>query len=94
MIAFLISLNHERKLPMGRELKKSCIPFETSKKGTFIVKLRETKDGTWQGKIIWADENEQQKFRSGLELIRLMEDALNQQNLIAEEQGDDSEVTA
>ncbi|WP_051545151.1 hypothetical protein [Butyrivibrio sp. MC2021] len=79
---------------MGRGLKKSNTPFGTNKKGTFIIKLREDRKGTWQGKIIWAETNEIQRFRSGLELIALMDDAINKENLIAEEQGDDNEVTA
>ena len=79
---------------MGRELEKSNTPFGNNKKGTFIIKLREDQNGTWQGKILWAENNEIERFRSGLELIRLMDDALNKHNFIAEEQGDDNEVTA
>ena len=32
---------------------------------------------TWQGQVIWTDQNRKQYFRSSLELLRLMEDAMN-----------------
>jgi hypothetical protein len=45
-------------------------------KGTFIVKVMDTRNATWQGSILWVDEKKEQKFRSALELIKLMKEAL------------------
>jgi hypothetical protein len=47
--------------------------FDT--KQTFIVKIYNCQNGTWQGKIIWADENRSQHFRSMLEMLKLMDEA-------------------
>ena len=33
---------------------------------------------TWQGRVIWAEENKILRFRSALELIRLMDEALGE----------------
>ena len=33
---------------------------------------------TWQGKITWAEENKKVNFRSALEMVKLMNDALEQ----------------
>ena len=44
---------------------------------TFIVKVDNRQNGTWQGRIVWADENRATHFRSMLEMIRLMDEALN-----------------
>ena len=46
------------------------------KKGTFVVKIEFCQHGTWQGKVIWAEENRTERFRSALELLRLMDEAI------------------
>ena len=46
------------------------------KKGTFVVKIEFCQHGTWQGQVIWAEENRTERFRSALELIRLMDEAM------------------
>ncbi len=43
---------------------------------TFIVKLNHCQNETWQGEVIWAEENRSVKFRSTLELIRLIDEAV------------------
>lgn len=48
------------------------------KKGTFIVKVEYCQNNTWQGKITWAEENKKVNFRSALEMVQLMNDALEQ----------------
>ena len=45
-------------------------------KTTFVVKIEHCQTGTWQGKVIWAEEERTVSFRSTLELIRLMDEAL------------------
>jgi hypothetical protein len=45
-------------------------------KGTFVVRIMDTQNATWQGTVSWTEENETQPFRSALELIRLMDSAL------------------
>ncbi len=44
---------------------------------TFIVKITNCENGTWQGKIVWADEEKTLRFRSVLEMIRLMDEAMS-----------------
>ncbi len=46
-------------------------------KGTFIVKVEESQRGTWQGKVVWADEDTTEHFRSALELLQLVDEAIN-----------------
>ncbi len=46
------------------------------KKGTFVVKIEFCQHGTWQGKVIWAEENRSERFRSTLELVHLMNEAI------------------
>ena len=46
-------------------------------KGTFIIKVDHCENGTWQGSVVWADENRTEHFRSALELFKLMDNAVN-----------------
>ena len=46
-------------------------------KGTFIVKVDNCQNGTWQGRVVWADENREEHFRSALELFRMIDGAVH-----------------
>jgi hypothetical protein len=46
------------------------------KEGTFIVQVKYRQNTTWQGQVIWAEENREEYFRSALELLLLMDNAL------------------
>ena len=51
--------------------------------GTFIVKVDNCQNGSWQGKVVWADENKTEHFRSTLELIRMIDGAMQLGNMEA-----------
>ncbi len=44
--------------------------------GRFMVQIEHCENATWQGTILWTEKNITQKFRSALELIKLMDSAL------------------
>ena len=44
--------------------------------GTFVGHVQHYENATWQGEGVWADQNRTQKFRSALELMKLMDSAL------------------
>ena len=46
-------------------------------KGTFIVKILNKKNSTWQGSITWVEEKKTQNFRSALELIKMIDGVLD-----------------
>jgi len=45
-------------------------------KATFLIKVLLRQNATWQGKIQWIEKNKTQNFRSDLEMLKLMDDAL------------------
>lgn len=47
------------------------------KTGTFVVHVKCCENATWQGEVTWAEENCKEQFRSALELIRLIDGALD-----------------
>ena len=44
---------------------------------TFVVHVQYRQNATWQGKVVWTDENRECSFRSALELIKLMDNAMD-----------------
>ena len=47
-----------------------------STKGTFEISVKFTQNSTWQGEIHWVEKNQKQNFRSALEMLKLMDEAL------------------
>ncbi len=46
--------------------------------GNFLVKVQHRQNGTWQGKLTWLEEGKTVSFRSVWEMIKLMENALGE----------------
>ena len=44
--------------------------------GTFIVKIMNQQKSTWQGSVTWVEEQKTEYFRSALELIKMMDEAM------------------
>ena len=63
---------------MKRRTSKTNYPDPERNKGTFIVRVDYCQRNTWQGRVIWAEENKILRFRRALELIRLMDEALGE----------------
>jgi hypothetical protein len=43
---------------------------------TFVIQVQFQQNATWQGTIDWLDAKKTQRFRSVLEMIKLMDEAL------------------
>lgn len=50
--------------------------IEKGEMATFVVRVMYRQNATWQGSVLWAEEEKTCNFRSALELIRMMDDAL------------------
>lgn len=51
---------------------------QTGNKATFIVNVQYRQNATWQGKLLWADTDKSCNFRSALELLKLIDSALDE----------------
>jgi len=49
-----------------------------SSKCTFEVTVRFHQNATWQGQIHWIEKNYKQNFRSALEMLKLMDEAVEE----------------
>ncbi len=54
---------------------------ESGKKATFVVQIQYRQNATWQGKVKWVEKNEEKPFRSALELIKLLDSAVDESNI-------------
>ena len=47
---------------------------------TFIIKVDHCQNGSWQGELVWANEQKSARFRSTLEMLQLMDEAIKNGN--------------
>lgn len=57
------------------------------KEETFVVRIQECKNSTWQGSILWAEKQQRQYFRSALELLCLLEEAVEKDRKVKVSEG-------
>lgn len=50
---------------------------EHGEMGTFIVRVQHRQHSSWQGRVTWVDQDKTVYFRSVLELIKLIDGAIN-----------------
>ena len=57
-----------------------------NEKGTFIIKIQRRENGTWQGEVVWVERKETRFFRSALELLKMIDNAMDVQETEAADQ--------
>jgi hypothetical protein len=64
--------------PMKPDLKPDLqrIKEKRGQLGTFVVYVKYRQNATWQGEILWVEEQEKQYFQSALELLKMIDGAL------------------
>lgn len=55
------------------------LPNEAGEAGTFIVHVKFRQNASWQGSVQWVEGKRTQNFRSTLELMKLMDEALHKE---------------
>ena len=63
---------------------------ESGKKATFVVNVTYRQNATWQGKVLWAETGKSCYFRSALELMKLIDNALDEGEEAADNQQEQS----
>jgi hypothetical protein len=64
------------EVEVERFMSDEMLENEQGKRATFIVQVQFRQNATWQGTITWADEKKTSRFRSTLEMVKLMDNAL------------------
>ena len=66
------------KVERNDSMNPEALNENEGKKCTFEVTVRFRQNATWQGQIMWAEKNMKQNFRSVLEMLKLMDEALSE----------------
>ena len=45
--------------------------------GTFIIRVEQRQYSSWQGRVTWVEEGKTENFRSALELLKMIDGALD-----------------
>lgn len=70
--------NKERQAMAQKKTAGIC---PAGKKATFIVQVMYRQNATWQGQVVWSEKNETRQFRSALELVKLIDSAVEESGL-------------
>lgn len=60
----------------------NIIPMQAETKATFVIDVKYRQHASWQGTITWAEKGETRRFRSVLEMLRLMSEAQPEQETV------------
>ncbi len=85
---FFTPLTSKRKMTEGevrRYMSEEVFETERGDKATFLVQVQFRQNASWQGTITWTEEKKTLRFRSMLEMVRLMDSALDAQDSPVEE---------
>lgn len=63
---------------MAKEVEKDTQVKSSGKKATFVVQVFYRQNATWQGQVVWSEKNQTKQFRSALELIKLIDSAVEE----------------
>jgi arylamine N-acetyltransferase len=64
------------EVEVEKHMSDEAVENEHGKRATFIVQVQFRQYATWQGTITWAEEKKTSHFRSTLEMVKLMDNAL------------------
>ena len=53
--------------------------MQNNKTNSFVIMIKETRNDTWQGSIDWIEGKKKQYFRSALEMIKLIDSAVEKE---------------
>ena len=57
-------------------MAEEALRSKNGEKATFTIRVQFRQNATWQGTIAWMENKKIQQFRSALEMIKLMDNAL------------------
>lgn len=58
-----------------------CMKAKSKNEGTFIINIVDKQNATWQGSVSWVEKKQEMRFRSALEMLKLIDSALDDQEI-------------
>lgn len=72
----------------GKKVSLVGVSENGNAKASFMVHVQFRQNATWQGSLQWLEEGKQMNFRSVLEMLKLMDEALEEADQKLEQQAD------
>lgn len=66
------------KARMEQKMSKEMLIEQKGKTATFVIHVMYRQNATWQGSVVWAEKDKKANFRSALELIKLIDGAVEE----------------
>lgn len=72
-------IKHEKtqRIKMTRKLSDEGMLKNNGEQGTFIIRVEQRQHSSWQGRVTWVEEGKTENFRSALELLKMIDGALD-----------------
>ena len=72
-------IKHEKtqRIKMKRKLSDEEMLKNNGEQGTFIIRVEQRQHSSWQGRVTWVEEGKTENFRSALELLKMIDGALD-----------------
>ena len=70
--------SYYRKERMARVLRDDELLEKHGNMGTFVIRVQHRQHSSWQGRVTYLEENKSVYFRSALELIKIIDGALDE----------------
>lgn len=67
---------HGREITVGGTEALERVISHRGEAATFLIRVQYRQNSSWQGEVVWADQGRRQYFNSVLDLIRLIDSAL------------------
>ncbi len=78
----------KRREPVVARKAVNDLETQQGELATFVVHVMYRQNATWQGNVLWAEADKSCNFRSALELIKLMDSALDEGGRPKEDAGE------
>lgn len=70
--------NSRKKEGMTRVMSEEELLEQHGDMGTFVIRVQHRQHSSWQGRVAWLDKDQTVSFRSVLELIKIIDGALDE----------------
>ena len=69
---------HTKETRAKQKMSKETLTQQKGKTATFVIHVMHRQNATWQGSVTWAEKDKKANFRSTLELIKLIDGAVEE----------------
>ena len=80
-IHYFIKHEKTQRIKMTRKLSDEEMLKNNGEQGTFIIRVEQRQHSSWQGRVTWVEEGKTENFRSALELLKMIDGALDSSDI-------------